>query len=149
MDVNTTDLDSRTTYMGLLKMSHDYLDAFNIIHEKNKNITYLFSVKFYLLAHSTELSLKAYLRFKGYSVKKLQSLGHDLEAIYKELLSNFVYTLDMRSVAYINLINPYYKSKQFEYPTTGTKSVVELEKLKVVTEMINTSTQIQINEESK
>lgn len=141
------DIDNRTTHIGLLRMSHDYLEAFKVIHEKNRNITYLFSVKFYLLAHSIELSLKSYLRFKGYSVKKLQFLGHDLQAIYNELSSNYVYSLDPRSAAYINTINTYYKTKQFEYPRIGIKWVVDLDELKVITEMINTSTQIQINED--
>lgn len=140
-------LELRTTHFGLVRMSRDYINAFRIIQERNDKITFLFSVKFYLLAHSIELSLKAYLRFKGYKVTDLKKLGHSLTRIYRELSSKFDYKLDEKPFAYIKIIDPYYKNKQFEYPVTGYKDVIELKDLEIITDMINTSTEWQIHTE--
>jgi len=139
--------EDRTTYLGLLRMSGEYIKAFEIIQQENETITFLFSIKFYLLAHSIELSLKAYLRYKGKTLGELKDLGHDLEDIYNKIKANFPYRLDNRAVGNIRAINPYYKDKQFEYPVIGPKDVVEVEDLKIVAKLINEATFVHIETE--
>jgi hypothetical protein len=139
--------EERTNYFDILRMSEEYIKAFQILTKNNNNTTNLFHVKFYLLAHSIELSLKAYLRYKKYSLSDLRSLGHDLTGIYTELESNFTYKLDNKSIEIIKAINLYYKSKEFEYPTTGVKHVIPLDELNTVAGLILKSTEWQINTE--
>jgi len=145
----TNNRKSRTTYFEILQMSEEYIKAFQILNKKNNNrITNLFHVKFYLLAHSIELSLKAYLRYKKYTLSDLKYFGHNLNKIYKELTSKFIYKLDSGSVTAINSINSYYKNKEFEYPANGTKkNVTSLAKLSVIAKMILEATKWQIQTE--
>ena len=101
--------ENRTTYLGILNLSHEYIKAFIVLNDKDGNIAHFFHVKFYLLAHSIELSFKAYLRYKGYSLKQLKLLGHDLEAIYLELTDKYLYRLDETAFLHILNINQYYR----------------------------------------
>jgi hypothetical protein len=79
---------------------------------------------YYLIGHSIELSLKAFLRGRGVPLKTLRSraFGHDLEALLKESrkrkLGNEV-KLNKAEINAILLLNRTYKSKEFEYIVTG------------------------------
>ena len=135
--MDTLTREQRTTYQGILNLSGEYIEAFKLIQNSNEKITYLFHAKFYLLAHSIELSFKAYLRYNGYKLNKLKNIGHDLEAIYNELSSNYLYRLDRKTLAIIKSINMHYKNKEFEYPVTGVKNVADIKELAIVAEMVS------------
>ncbi len=138
--------EERLTARGLLTLSREYIDAYSVLEEKNPRITYSFHVKFYLLAHSIELSFKAYLKHNGSSERELRNLGHDLEEIYTNLSTNYLYRLDERAQEMIRIINAYYRNKEFEYPKTGVKNVVSITDLATVASLINNSTEIQLNQ---
>lgn len=140
------DLERRTTAQGMLLMAKEYIDAYKILEEKNNKITYLFHVKFYLLAHSIELSFKAYLKNEGLKLFELKALSHDLKFIYNKIVANYKYKIDSNSIQMIERINQYYKNKEFEYPKIGAKNVVPIEKLFVVAKMIMDATEWQIKD---
>ena len=79
---------------------------------------------YFLVGHSIELTLKAFLRSRGVSLKLLRSrtFGHDLEALLKESrkrkLGNEI-KLTKSEIESIALLNRTYKSKEFEYIVTG------------------------------
>jgi len=139
--------EDRLTTRGLLNLSQEFIDAYNILEKNDHRITNLFHVKFYLLAHSIELAFKAYLRHRGKSIGELKNLGHNLEDIYKQLNTNYLYNLDRKSLNMIYVINGYYKEKEFEYPKIGVKNVIPIDNLAVVTSMIKDATEIQVGQE--
>jgi len=75
-------------------------------------------VKYYLVCHSIELSLKSFLFSAGFKKKHRQQLGHDLE---KALIaaeengfgSHLVITLNEREA--LQKANKLYQAKEFEY----------------------------------
>jgi hypothetical protein len=83
-------------------------------------------VGYYLLGHSVELSLKAFLLGRGVSIKVLRNkpYGHDLVALVREArrrrLGNLV-KLSRRDLAVIEVLNECYGSKELEYACTGTR----------------------------
>ncbi len=75
-------------------------------------------VPYYLLGHSIELSLKAFLRCKGIDVASLKRIGHDL----KELLSvasrnklDDVVKLSHDQSRAIDVFSERYSAKKYEY----------------------------------
>lgn len=82
--------DDRTTATGLARYAHEYIEAAMILDEKyaDRNPGNMISpVPAYFLAHhGIELTLKAYLRHTGLTVRDLRSekYGHDLHACYRK-----------------------------------------------------------------
>lgn len=66
-------------YAGeLLARSREYLEAAKAVAEAHPHPSSLVHPKYYLLAHSVELSLKAFLAAKGETKRRLRKLGHVL-----------------------------------------------------------------------
>jgi hypothetical protein len=81
-------------------------------------------VRPYLICHSIELSLKAFLSLQGAAMLELaeESYGHNLQAILKKadekgLGASVSLTATQRSA--IDLATIYYSGKVFEYPAVG------------------------------
>ena len=76
----------------------------------------------YLVSHSIELSLKAFLSIKNISMLDLASIRHNLIALIetseKNDLASFV-TLSNDQLSVVALANEYYQGKVFEYPAIG------------------------------
>lgn len=74
--------------------------------------------------------MKTELRIKGISAKELKSslFGHDFNKLLARL-NELDILIDKQSTTQLMLINEYYKTKQFEYPLIGSKSLIPLEKL--------------------
>jgi len=130
------ELEKRLSDRGLLRYANDYFIGFKEIFEKHPKITDLYQVKFFLLCHSLELVLKAFLRHKGYSRKQLINLGHNLENLLRELYEKNNIFFDKNSSQIIIQVNQYYNSKQFEYFQSGSKVLVDIIKLADVTKLI-------------
>ena len=118
--------DNRTTSLGLLNMSKDYLKAFNIL-ENNSDFKKGFSrdITFFLFCHGIELGLKAYLKSEKYSLNHLKSIGHDLKKLYilckqKGIEKHLSFT--QKDITVFEQLNLYYKNKDFEYSQTGFRS---------------------------
>ncbi len=80
---------------------------------------------YFLAGRAIELALKAFLVLKGQPVPHLRKLSHDLGAIVEDAQSQgleTVFTPSPEQIGAIQLLNPYYQSKDLEYPTTGFKS---------------------------
>jgi hypothetical protein len=85
MDTPITDED-RTTAIGLARYAYDYLHAAIVVETNDPTPRHISPVPAYFLAlHGIELTLKAFLRHKGVSVKHLQKkFGHDVQACYRK-----------------------------------------------------------------
>jgi hypothetical protein len=81
---------------------------------------------YYLVGHSIELSLKAFLLGRGVSIGKLRSklYGHNLAALLSEArrrkLGNLA-KLSRQDIAVINVLNECYGVKELEYAFTGAR----------------------------
>ena len=77
---------------------------------------------YYLAAHAIELGLKGYLRAKGFELRELKDIGHNLgDALMRAsacgLMTKVSLTpADLEAVA---LIDGYYRAKELEYRVTG------------------------------
>lgn len=85
MDTPITDED-RTTAIGLARYAYDYLHAAIVVETNDSTPRHISPVPAYFLAlHGLELTLKAFLRHKGVSVKDLQKkFGHDVHACHRK-----------------------------------------------------------------
>ena len=85
MDTPPTD-EGRTTAIGLARYAYDYLHAAMVVERSDPTPSHISPVSAYFLAlHGIELTLKAFLRHKGVSVKDLQKkFGHDLHACHRK-----------------------------------------------------------------
>lgn len=82
--------DERTTAMGLARYAFEYIEAALVVDDRmgqRKEFQVIAPIPaLYLAGHGIELSLKAYLRHHGVSVRKLQKLGHDLDRCYRRAI---------------------------------------------------------------
>ncbi len=83
------DEEERTTPTGLARYAFEYIDAARLVdthHGKRPGFELVSPVPAYFLAaHGIELTLKAYLRHEGVSVRDLsRRYGHDLHACYRK-----------------------------------------------------------------
>lgn len=119
------DNEGRTTSLGLLCFAKEYFKAYEILC-KDGGIKWTSPVCRYLLCHGMELSLKAFLKNRGKTVKELYNLGHDLDKIMeacKGLNERKLNVLTQHDWAVISLLNQEYKSKELEYIKTGVKTL--------------------------
>lgn len=136
------ELENRLTSKGLIRYAWDYFKSFEILQKEIPKEIEKYEVKYYLLCHSIELGMKAYLREKGYSRKQLLKLGHDLEKIIGQLHKEGV-VIDIDSINRTFILNDYYNKKMFEYPQTGYKSMPSLKHMedyvKLLLDMVSNS----------
>jgi hypothetical protein len=85
MDNPITD-EGRSTAIGLARYAYDYLHAAMVVEANDRTPRHISPVPAYFLAlHGIELTLKAFLRHKGVSVKDLQKkFGHDVHACHRK-----------------------------------------------------------------
>lgn len=127
-------LEKRLTSRGLLRYAFDYYHAFEHLDIKYSELE-IYEVKYFLLCHSIELAMKAFLREKGYTRRQLINNGHDLEKLIRLLRDNDV-EIDVSSMVKTFSINNYYKNKQFEYPQTGYKELPSLDDMKTLSKLL-------------
>jgi hypothetical protein len=113
--------DARTTALGLWTHTREFADAARHVFSVEKGT---FLPGYYLLAHSIELSLKAFLLAAGepLSVLKRRDLGHDLKALLaraQKLDFESIVPLEPMEIGVISLLNFDYVAKRFEYRETG------------------------------
>lgn len=83
---NSPNEEDRTTAVGLARYADDYLHAAMIVETNDPKPSHISPVPAYFLAlHGIELTLNAFLRHKGVSVRDLQrKFGHDLHACHRK-----------------------------------------------------------------
>lgn len=128
--------ESRFTAIGLIKYAFDYQKAYTLLQEQEKRVQHLYQVKYYLVCHSIELVLKAFLRMRGYSRKQIIDFGHDLESLLNELYTEHSLFVDEDSAIRIKSANKYYSSKQHEYPRVGMKELPSITELSSILDLM-------------
>lgn len=138
--------EERTDENGLLWYAQDYYNTYMVV-SKEVPIK-LLSVKMYLLCHSIELAIKAWLRKEGYTVKALRKFDHDLIALIHELIDEYNADFSKEVISAIALINYLYDTKQLEYFDRGFKTFPDLEYLRYCAELVLYKARERIQEKS-
>jgi hypothetical protein len=83
-----------------------------------------------LYGHGIELALKAFLISQGVTEKKLRDIGHDLtKALHAAQAHDSFESPPEYDLQVIDLLNPYYKGKEFEYLVPGAKQFPQADDL--------------------
>lgn len=124
---------TKTTPIGLARYAHDFFDSARALEDQLGKDTSFELVShmpsLYLIGHSIELALKAYLLQHGLTLRELRDkkkYGHDLHACQrkaKELGLAKIVSFDPAEAAAVDLLNDLYSTKQLEYIVTGTKII--------------------------
>ena len=109
------ELDERTSARGLLNYAKEYYKAYELIQGQEPDFVKFFAVKYYLLCHSLELTMKAWLKQKGATYKQIRDMGHNLEKIMVILHDEYNLLFSAASQEMISLVNQHYSKKEFEY----------------------------------
>ncbi len=122
--------DDRTTALGLARYAYEYYEAAlgaddRIGMQPGYEISAPSPVMF-LVAHSMELALKAYMRNAGLTVADIRKLGHDLDACFRIAVAmgfGRQVTLTREEEALLKLISDLHASTEFRYIQTGSKKL--------------------------
>ena len=123
---------TRTTPIGLTRYAHDFFDSARAIEDQLGKSTCFELVSpvpsLYLIGHSIELALKAYLQQHKVTLRDLRSkkYGHDLQACQikaVELGLAAIVSFHPAEKGAVELLNNLYSTKQLEYIVTGTKYI--------------------------
>jgi HEPN domain-containing protein len=118
----------RTSSMGLWRYANEFYET-AVLTRKEKGDFYIPS--YYLICHSIELALKAFLRGAGKDLDFLKyDLGHDLEKSFSQAKNNCLTdyaTITKEFETSMKMVSLYYKNKGFEYITTGTKTLPNID----------------------
>lgn len=133
MKAKDNDLEYRTTPRGMLYWATEFFEAYKIIQKEKGHFLALYQVKFYLLCHTIELLLKAYLLMKGYTVREIRSkaIGHNLIKLTNMVIDKEEVKISSEAYTLLAKVNAYYELKKFEYFERGYKdllNIVDLEK---------------------
>jgi hypothetical protein len=120
--------DNRTSAIGLARYARDYFDAAiaadDVIGNRTGYEIHAPPPVMFLVAHSIELALKAYLRHQGFSVNDLKKQGHRLDECWRLAVENGVENhiqLTEDDVEVLGLISDLHASNQLRYIQTGFK----------------------------
>ena len=118
--------DDRTSAIGLARYAREYFDAAiaadNAIGKGYK--IHAPPPVMFLVAHSIELALKAYLRDQGLSVDDLRERGHRLEECWQLAIKHGVedhVQLTKEDLSVLQLISDLHASTELRYIQTGFK----------------------------
>jgi hypothetical protein len=119
---------TKTTPLGMIRYSHEFMEAALAVDNKMGNEPGFELVApipaFYLIGHSIELSLKAFLLSQKITLVQTKKLSHDIKGSLRKakevgLLTYAEFT--NQEVAAFELLHDLYSTKQFEYIVTGRK----------------------------
>ncbi len=117
--------------------------------EKSTNPAKMSTAVYYLYGHSLELSYKSFLYGKGFSIKKLKDIGHNLEKALNECINMDIkhhLKIDGNYLNTVEMINKYYATKEFEYMVRTEKIFPNLIKVK---EIVKATLNLSFNVASK
>jgi hypothetical protein len=120
----------RTTAVGLLRYATEFLEAALAADDKmggKKGFEIVAPIPvMFLVGQSVELSLKAFLLFRGVALRKLrQNYGHALHRSLrkaKELGLFDIVSLSGEELVGLELLDHLYSTKQLQYIVTGAKT---------------------------
>lgn len=120
----------RTTPLGMTRYAHEFLESALAVDDslgKRRGHEIVAPIPaLYLLGHSIELSLKAYLLLKETPLRDLRGkkFGHSLHSCIrkaKELGLSSVIEFSQQEYGAFELLDELYSTKQLEYIVTGRK----------------------------
>lgn len=122
--------DDRTNEIGLARFAREYYDsavaADEVVGSRPGYEHVAPAPVMHLVAQSIELALKAFLRWKGVSLKGVVRLGHDLDACLSEAnkhgLARYV-ELSQEERDLFSLISKLHTSTELRYIRTGAKQL--------------------------
>jgi hypothetical protein len=117
----------RTNALTLIRDSKEYYEYY--LRGKPASKSDISKVSYFLLTRSLELGLKAILKIKeGITVLELrEKYGHNVYKLYSYCSKNdYLPTLDKEYNTALEMLNFYYKDKDFEYTRTGYKTLPDL-----------------------
>jgi len=104
---------------GFYNYGKEWLEGYNIIKKEIPGETPCISLKYYLLCRTIEIFLKAFLLAKGMEFEVLKNkYGHNIGNLYgkaSQLGIKGICKIEKRDENIINMLNPYYAKKEFEY----------------------------------
>jgi len=111
----------------LYSLSDEFLEAARVLQATPPTRVNFSSATYYLLGHSAELILKAFLFRHGVSIVDLKKIGHDLEKlVYRAKEKGLPEKVDLQQTLKLADI---YKDKSFEYRTRKRKLLPSLDLL--------------------
>jgi len=111
----------------LFSLSDEFLEAARVFQETPPVRVNYKSVTYYLLGHSAELMLKAYLYKHDLSIKDLTNIRHDLKKLIK-LAKEKGFPEKVKLNHILDLANTY-KDKKFEYRKEKNESLPPIDLL--------------------
>jgi hypothetical protein len=104
---------------GFYSYGKEWLEGYEIIKKKIPGETPCISLKYYLLCRAIEVFLKAFLLANGMEYEELKKkYGHDIGNLYgkaNQLGLKEICKIEKRDEIIIDMLNPYYAKKEFEY----------------------------------
>jgi hypothetical protein len=122
-------VNARSTPHGFWQFAADYLLAARAVEVKIHEQRQLFFPALQLYATSIELSLKAFLLYRGQTLDEVRELSHNLTktlALARRRKLGRSVKLDRREVAAIQVLNITYSRHQLRYIVSGTTKVPQL-----------------------
>jgi hypothetical protein len=119
----------RTTPVGLARYARDYFDAAlaadDVLGKREGYEIVAPAPVMFLVAHSIELALKAYLRFTGVSIDDLKKVSHNLIECWQCAVDRGVkkhVILTEEDVDVLKIISDLHASTELRYMQTGYKT---------------------------
>lgn len=121
----------------LFSLSGEFLEAARVLQATPPVRTGYSSATYYLLGHSAELMLKAFLHKHGQTISNLRKVNHDLEKL-ASLAREAGLPEKVQLDQILNLAGAY-KEKSFEYRTRKRKTFPSLDLLTVEIERLQSA----------
>jgi len=121
----------------LFSLSDEFLEAAKILQETPPVRVGYWSATYYLLGHSAELMLKAFLYKHGQTISDLRKLNHDLEILASRAREAGL--PEKVQLDQILRLAGAYKEKSFEYRTRKRKTFPSLDLLTVEIERLQSA----------
>jgi len=118
------DEESRTSSLGLLRYAHEYQRAADTVKKLDDGSI----VPYMLIAHSLELSLKAFLRSRGATLADLGRMAHSLPRLHREAMARRIdrlWPIAQEVLPTLELLDAANHRQAFRYIVNGTKSYPE------------------------
>jgi hypothetical protein len=128
-------MNDKYYHIGLWRYAKEFYCAARKLGDEDK----LSIVVYYLYCHAIELVFKSALVFCGFEERDLKKIGHDLikawrkvEEVEPDLFNKLWYKEKTKKI--INIVNSYYRGKEFEYIKKGAKRFPTLQEVRDVIE---------------
>jgi hypothetical protein len=119
------------TYRGFWNDASDFLQAYCAV--KKQLPQQISKAKYYLLGHSLELILKAFILKAGGEVKFVkEKIGHDLKKALLKCKQQGLDVLGEEEETIIKILSQHYCSKDFEYTNPGFKQLPALDDIEKI-----------------